>query len=112
MDLDKGKSYPLNFVCMLPTQLKPTGKGFNIFVKLFGDKSIEQAKALLTGALETVEYSEVKAEITRRLKLLEPKPISQIKCSVCGKLFQPRRAKRFKQKLCQDCVKKKDDTRE
>ena len=112
VDLDKGKNYPLNFICMLPTQLKPTGKGFNIFVKVFGDKSIEQARALLTGALETEDDSEVKAEITKRLSLLEPKPIGQINCSACGKLFQPRRAKRFKQKFCQECVKKKFGCRE
>ena len=76
VDLDKRKNYPLNFVCMLPTQLKPTGKGLNIFVKVFGDKSMEQARALLTGALETESDSEVKTEIERRLKLLEAKPTS------------------------------------
>ena len=112
VDLDKGKNYPLNFICMLPTQLKPTGKGLNVFVKVFGDKSLEQARALLTGALEMEDDSEVKAEITKRLSLLEPKPISQINCSVCGKLFQPRRAARFKQKFCQECVKKKFGSRE
>jgi hypothetical protein len=112
VDLDKGKDYPLNFVCMLPRQLGPKGKGLSVFVKVFGDKSLEQARALLTGALETEDNPEVKAEITRRLKLLEPNPISQIKCSACGKLFQPRRAKRFKQKFCQECVKKKFGSRE
>jgi hypothetical protein len=34
------------------------------------------AMALLTGALETESDPEVKAEISRRLKLLEAKPIS------------------------------------
>jgi hypothetical protein len=112
VDLDKAKSYPLNFVCMLPTHLNPEGKGFNVFIKVFGDKSVEQARALLTGALETEDDSEVKAEITRRLKLLEPRSISQIKCSACGNLFQPRQGKRFKQKFCQECVKKKFGSRE
>src|SRR3989304_8535267 len=84
VDLDKGKNYPLNFVCMLPTHLSPEGKGFSIFVTVFGDKSIEKARALLTGALKTEDDSEVKAEIIRRLKLLEPKPIIQIKCGACG----------------------------
>jgi len=111
VDLDTGKEYPLNFVCMLPIQLKPTGKGFNVFVKVFGDKSLEQARALLTGALETEDDSEVKAEITKRLKLLDPKLISILKCSSCGKLFHPRRGKRFKQKFCQECVKKKFGSR-
>jgi len=112
VDLDKGKGYPLNFVCVLPMQLGPKGTGLSVFVKVFGDKSLEQARALLIGALETEDDSEVKAEITRRLKMFEPEPISQIKCSACGKLFQPRRVKRFKQKFCQECVKKKFDSRE
>jgi hypothetical protein len=45
-------------------------------MQIFGDKSVEQAMALLTGALETESDPEVKAEISRRLKLLEAKPIS------------------------------------
>jgi hypothetical protein len=111
VDLDKGKEYPLNFICLLPTHLNPEGKAVNVFVKVFGDKSVEQARALLTGALETEDDSEVKAEITRRLKLLEPVPIKLFKCSACGKLFQPKRGKRFKQKFCQECVNKKFGSR-
>jgi len=112
VDLDKSKSYPSNFVCVLPTQMSDKGKSKSVFLQVFGDKSLEQARALLTGALETEDNSEVKAEITKRLSLLEPKPISQIKCSSCGKLFQPRQGKRFKQKFCQECVKKKFGSRE
>ena len=106
VDLDKSQSYPSNFVCVLPAQISGEGKPHSIFLQVFGDKSLEQARALLTGALETEDDSEVKAEITRRLKLLEPKPVSQIECSACGKLFQPRRARRFKQKFCPECMKK------
>ena len=76
VDLDKGKNYPLNFVCMLPTNITADGKSQSVFLQIFGDKSWEQARALLTGALEMEENSEVKAEIERRLKLLEAKPIS------------------------------------
>ncbi len=112
VDLDKARNYPLNFVCMLPTKINADSKSQSAFLQVFGDKSVEQARALLTEALETVDDSEVKAEITRRLKLLEPKPISQIKCSACGKLFQLRPGKRFKQKFCQECVKKKFGSRE
>ena len=112
VDLDKGKNYPLNFVCMLPTKIDADGKSQSVFLQIFGDKSVEQARALLTGALEIESDSEVKAEIARRLKLLEPKPISQVKCSSCGNLFQPRPVKRFKQKFCQECVKKKFGSRE
>ena len=112
VDLDKSKSYPSNFVCNLPMQISGKGKTQCSFLQVFGGKSLEQARALLTGALETEDDFEVKAEITRRLSLLEPKPISQVKCSSCGNLFQPRPVKRFKQKFCQECVKKKFGSRE
>src|SRR3989304_7311899 len=71
VDLDKSKSYPSNFVCMLPMKIDADGKSQSVFLQIFGDKSVEQARALLTGALETESDSEVKAEIERRLKLLE-----------------------------------------
>ena len=73
VDLDKSKNYPLNFVCMLPMKIEADGKSQSVFQQIFGDKSVEQAKALLTGALETESDSEVKAEISRRLKLFEAK---------------------------------------
>jgi hypothetical protein len=76
VDSDKSNSYPLNFVCMLPTKISAGGKSQSVFLQIFGDKSLEQARALLTGALETESDSEVKAEIERRLKLLEAKPVS------------------------------------
>ena len=112
VDLDKSKSYPSNFVCMLPTQISGKTRLESIFMQVFGDRSIEQAKALLAKALQTEEDAEVKAEIEKRLKLLEPESVSQIKCSGCGKLFQPRRGKRFKQKFCQESVKEKFGSRE
>ena len=73
VDLDKAKKYPLNFVCILPSQLNHEGKGLSVFVKVFGDKSIEVAQKLLLDALEHERDAEVKGEIERRLKLLEPK---------------------------------------
>ena len=106
VDLDKGKDYPVNFVCMLPMQPNSSGKGLSVFVGIFGDRSLEQARALLTGALLTEDDSEVKAEIERRLKLLDAKPLSQIECSSCGKFFQPRRIRRFKKNFCPECMKK------
>jgi hypothetical protein len=112
VDSDKSKSYPSNFVCMLPTHMNDKGKSKSVFLQVFGDRSIEQARALLNKALETEEEPEVKAEIEKRLKMLEPEPVLQIKCSGCGNLFQPRQSKRFKQKFCQECVKKKFGSRE
>ena len=111
VDLDKSENYPSNFVCMLPMQISVKGKSHSVFLQVFGDKSLEMARALLTGALETEDDFEVKAEIERRLKLLEPKPASQIECGACGKLFQPRRVRRFKRNFCSECMKKKSGSR-
>jgi hypothetical protein len=110
VDFSKSQSYPSNFICMLPVQLG-AGKSDSVFLKIFGDKSLEQAKALLKEAFEREDDSEVKAEIERRLKLLEPKKVDQIKCSGCGKLFQPRRIRRFKNNFCEECMKKKFGSR-
>ena len=106
VDFSKSKSYPQNFVCVLPVQLGK-GKSDSAFLKVFKDKSLEQAKALLKDALEREDDSEVKAEIERRLMLLEPKGVNQIKCSGCGKLFQPTRIRKFKNNFCEECMKKK-----
>lgn len=110
VDFNKSQSYPSNFVCILPVQLG-AGKTDSIFLQVFGDRSLKQAKELLTGALETEADSEVKVEIERRLKLLDAKTVNQIKCSACGKLFQPRRIRRFKNNFCQECMKKKFGSR-
>jgi hypothetical protein len=107
LDLDRSLDYPANFVCLLPTKIYNEGKVNNGFFKIFGDKSLEQAKLLLTKALKSEDDPEVKAEIKRRLTLLEPKQECKIKCSACGKLFQPQHARRFKNNFCEKCRKKK-----
>jgi hypothetical protein len=43
---------------MLPLQMRKS-QSENCFEKVFGEKSVEQAKMLLTGALKTVDDSEV-----------------------------------------------------
>lgn len=106
IDLDKSKKYPANYVCMLPQQPRANGKAHNVFSKLFGNDSLELAKRLLTKALKTESDSEIKAEIEKHLKLLESKPAVQVKCRVCGNFFEPER-RRFKQKICQKCSRKK-----
>jgi len=107
VDLARSKSYPQNFVCMLPLHLDANGKVENIFQRLFGDKSVEQAKALLNKALKSEDDSDVKKEVTRRLKLLEPNPPLQVKCSICGKKFKPGWVRRFRRKYCPQCMQKK-----
>ena len=106
IDANKSKSYPQNFVCMLPSQFGK-GKVDSAFLKLFGNKSLEQAKSLLKTARETEDDCEVKAEIERRLKLLEPEEVNQIKCSNCGKLFQSKRKRKFKNNYCEVCLEKR-----
>jgi len=73
---------------MLPSQFGK-GKTDSAFLKLFGDKSLEQAKSLLKTAWEKEDDSDVKAEIERRLKLLEPKGVNQISVAVRGNSFNP-----------------------
>ena len=106
LDLDRPRDYPANFICILPTAVSNEGKANNVFFKVFGKESVKQAKLLLTEALKNENEPEVKVEIERRLTLLEPKQVSQIKCSGCGKLFQPRRIGRFKKNFCEECFKR------
>jgi hypothetical protein len=110
VDLDKA-DYPLNFVCMLPIHVKSEGDAVSNFARVFGDESLAVAKGLLLGALENETASDVKVEIERRLRLLEPKQAIQVKCSGCGRLFQPRRVRRFQHNFCDECLKKRYGSR-
>jgi DNA-directed RNA polymerase subunit RPC12/RpoP len=74
---------------------------------LFGDKSVDFAINLLTEALRSERNTEVKTEIERRLKLLDPKRVTVVKCSGCKKTFQPRKIRKYKQNLCPECLKKR-----
>ena len=71
VDSNISKPYPLNFVCMFPL---PHGlcRGHSAFRKLFGEDSIPLAKKLLTKALAKERDLEIKTEIGKRLKLLNP----------------------------------------
>jgi len=111
VNLDREGSYPSNFVCMLPIHIIPGGKPSN-FAQIFGDKSLELARRLLKEALKKERDSEVKAEIERRIELLEPDKIRQIKCSGCGRPFQPRRMRRYSQNFCGECMRKRFAGRE
>ena len=106
VDFSKSKSYPSNFVCMLPLKLG-VGNPDSVFLKTFGNQSLEQAKILLNGALKAENDVEIKAEIERRLKLLDPTQATQIKCSSCGKPFKPQRVRRYKKNFCQVCMRKR-----
>lgn len=108
VDLDKSQNYPSNFVCMLPRQISEKSKQSNVFASVFGNHNLELAKCLLIEALATEDDSEIKAEIEKRLKMLEPPPTLKAKCRVCGESFEPKRLGRFKQKICQECRRKKN----
>jgi hypothetical protein len=74
VDLDRSLKYPINFICLLPKNLKVDGKRNSKFERTFGDNSLEVAKRLLKRALRAESDREVKAEIRKRLDLLKPKP--------------------------------------
>jgi hypothetical protein len=97
---------------MFPMNVGKQGKNDSAFQKIFGDKSLEQAKALLTGALKSEDDSEIRAEIERRLSLFEPRPTPLVKCSGCGKTFNPGWVRRFRRKFCPDCMAKKYGSRD
>ena len=104
VDFDRPEKYPSNFVCMLPAQIGSDKQ--SVFVKLFGDKSIELASQLLTDALGTETDIETKAEIGRRLKIIKSPSGNRVECSVCRKSFKPTRRRGFRQKLCPECKNK------
>jgi hypothetical protein len=106
VDLNTSEDYPSNFVSMLPMRIDSGGKLPSAFTKFFGNKSLETARRLLTKALKTEDDSEIKAEIARRLNLLEPNPVIHIKCSVCKKFFQTQKERASKQKICPECMKR------
>ena len=106
VDLNKSKSYPENFVSMLPMRIDSDGKLPSVFTKFFGNKSLKIARGLLTESLRKEHGSEIKAEIARRLKLLDPNPVVCIKCRVCKKFFQTKKKRLFKLKICPECLKR------
>jgi hypothetical protein len=108
VDLNKSKSYPENFVSMLPMRIDSDGKLLSTFTKFFGNKSLKIARELLTESLKKEHGSEIKAEIERRLNLLDPNPVIHINCRVCRKFFQTQKGRARNQKICPECMKRFD----
>ncbi len=110
LDYNKSNSYPANFVCMLPikiSQSQQKEKSTGVFGQLFGDKSLDLALGLLNDALKTEHDVKVKAEIERRIKLLDPKSVNLVRCSICKKSFQPLTSGWHRQKFCTECLNKR-----
>jgi len=106
VDLDKPGGYPRNFVCLLPSRVTEVGKSNSVFLTIYGNKGVEQAKRLLIEALKKERKREIMNEIERRLELLGPKTGTQIKCRSCGKVFEINRARKYSIYLCQACRNK------
>jgi len=106
LDYSRAKDYPANFVCMLPVKVdQRNAKTSNAFGERFGDKSLEIAVGLLNAALKSESDVEVKTEIERRIRLLDPKQAGLVKCSACKKTCQAKSVKRYRKTLCEDCLK-------
>ncbi len=101
VDLDKAKTYPLNYVCLLPKNLERGSKPANKFFEIYGKESYRTAIDLLTKALRGEADAKVRDEIGKRLKALQPKPTA--KCAICGCTFEPRKFGHFLQEVCVTC---------
>ena len=105
VDLGVSENFPDNFVCILPKSFNKGRKGTTKFLEIFGEKSVQVATKLLTKALREIDDPEVKEELEKRLKSLQPKP--QARCVVCNQVFEPRHFGRYVQNVCKSCRGKK-----
>jgi hypothetical protein len=71
VDLDKGKRYPLNFVCVLPQYLRLLEKRSSNFAKIFGGKSLPVAKNLLVEAKHREEDPDIQKVISKRIRAID-----------------------------------------
>jgi hypothetical protein len=101
--VDPSKSYPANFVCLLPKKIYDFGKPLSVFGKIFGDKSSEYAIALLRDAVKQETDEKVKIELEKRLETFESKK-PKLKCSSCHKEFEEFSRIRYRRTLCKSCL--------
>ena len=73
VDLDKGKQYPANFVCVLPRYFRVFEKRSSKFAKLFGEKSLSIAKKLLLDAKHNEDDPEITTVVDKRIKDIDSK---------------------------------------
>ena len=75
VDLDRGKRYPLNFVCILPRYLRILEKRSSNFARIFGERSLGVAKNLLVDAKHVEDDPEIQRVISRRIKEIDHKTL-------------------------------------
>jgi hypothetical protein len=108
VDYNKASEYPANFVCMLPLRIELVkGKSLNTFGALFGGKSTDFAIELLKKALLREKDENIRMELKKRIKILNPAKPLKIKCNACGRKFEFKTTKRYKHPLCNECFKKR-----
>jgi hypothetical protein len=101
LDMDKASSYPLNYVCMLPKELKRVSSSQSKFLEIYGEKSNQVALELLSKTIKHETNLKVRVELETRLKALQVKPPA--KCPSCGCDFAPKRYGYFLQTVCRAC---------
>jgi hypothetical protein len=106
VDLDRSEGYPENFVCLLPKKLDSRSKLKSRFLEIFGENSNQVATNLLVDALRSEADIDVKREIEKRLKSLEPRKPIIANCVLCGCSFESKRVGRFLQRVCENCRSK------
>ena len=84
VDLDRGKRYPLNFVCVLPRYFRILEKRSSKFAKLFGERSLCMARKLLVDASHREDDPEIKTVIRKRIKAIDAK--HDCRTTQCGSL--------------------------
>ena len=75
VDLDKGKRYPLNFVCVLPRYFRILEKRSSKFAKIFGEGSLHTAKKLLVDAQRHEDDPQIKTVINKRIKDIDTQQV-------------------------------------
>jgi hypothetical protein len=104
VDLDRAKTYPQNFICVLPKSINVRSKNQNRFVELFSKNSLILAKDLLNNLLKSNKNIEIEREIKQRLRLLDSKSVLTFKCHNCGSLFEPYEPEYKYQNICLKCI--------
>jgi hypothetical protein len=70
IDPNNRTGYPANYVCVLPKKLYDKGKPLSLFVKKFGNKSLNYAVELINEAIKHEQNTQNKAELQKRLDIL------------------------------------------